>query len=76
MNKDKQRKNECFNANCGFTKDRCLIYRGSECVKLGGKRISLQTATPNQSVPLRVEAQTTFKPYFMVDGWCMDDEWR
>lgn len=75
MNKEKERKIECKNADCGFTKERCLIFHGKECVKLGGKRIPLQSATANESVPLKVEAQTTFKPYFIVDGKAIMDEW-
>lgn len=67
MNIEKQRKLECLDANCGFTKDRCLIYHGSNCVKLGGKRIPLQSATVNHVV--KVEAQTNgMKSYFIVDG--------
>ena len=75
MNLEKKRKLECLTADCGLTKERCLIHHGSNCIKLGGKRIPLQTATPNQSVALRVEGQTNFKAYWIADGWAVTD-WR
>ena len=68
MKIDQRRKLECISADCGFTKERCLIFYGKSCIKLGGNRIPLQTSTPSESFPLSVPAQTTFKPYFIVDG--------
>ena len=73
MNIDKQRKNECLDAECGFTKNRCLIFHGRECVKLGGKRIPLQSATAKDRKPLEIEAQTTFKAYWIRDEWAMNE---
>ena len=75
MNIERIRKLECLGANCGFTKERCLIHHGSNCIKLGGKRIPLQTATPNQRVTFNVEAQATsgMKPYWIIDGKSFDE---
>ena len=73
MNVERKRKLECLDADCGFTKERCLIFHGTNCIKNGGNRIPLQTSTPREIFPLTVAAQTTFKPYFIVDGKADDD---
>lgn len=76
MKVDQKRKLECLNANCGFTKERCLKFLGSTCIKNGGTKIPLQTSTPSESFPLTVPAQTTFKAYWIVDGRANDDDRR
>ncbi|MDA8221481.1 MAG: hypothetical protein M0Z35_07160 [Desulfitobacterium hafniense] len=75
MNLERKRKQECKDANCGLTKERCLKFLGKDCIKNGGTKIPLQSATQGHVSALMVEAQTTFKPYFIVDGRAMDD-WR
>lgn len=75
VNLERKRKIECQNANCGFTKERCLVHYGKECIRNGGSRIPVQSATPSESFPLSIPAQTTFKPYFIV-GEAMDEDWR
>ncbi len=75
MNIDRKRKLECIDAQCGFTKERCLKFLGRECIKLGGTRFPLQSSSVSESFPLSVPAQTSrMKPYFITDGWAIEDE--
>ena len=68
MKIEQRRKLECETANCHLDKSRCLVKFGLMCIKNGGTRIPVQSATVKESIPQIIEAQTTFKPYFIVDG--------
>ena len=72
MKADERRKQECIKANCGLNKSRCLVKHGCDCIRLDGTRIPVQSSV-SESFPLSVQAQTTFKPYFIVDGRAMDE---
>jgi hypothetical protein len=69
VNLERKRKTECLEANCGLTKNRCLRFYGKDCIKNGGSKIPVQSATADESFPLTVQAQTTFKAYFIRDEW-------
>ena len=74
MNIDLRRKQECLGAKCGLDKSRCLIKYGTQCIKNGGTKIPVQSSSVSESFYLTVEAQTTFKPYFITDGWSMEED--
>lgn len=73
MKIDIKRKRECIQAECGLDKERCLIKFGKLCIRNGGSKIPVQTATSNERMALNVEAQTTFKPYYIVDRQALSD---
>lgn len=73
MKVDERRKQECIKANCGLNKSRCLVKHGCDCIRLDGTRIPVQSSV-GESFPLSVQAQTTFKAYFITDGWMINDE--
>ena len=69
MNVDRKRKNECIAADCRFAKDRCLVFYGKDCIRNGGTKIPVQSIATSQRIPLKVEVQTTFNAYWIVDEW-------
>lgn len=74
VNIDKRRKIECLEAECYLDKTRCQVKYGKTCIRNGGTKIPIQSNTVSESFPLTVQAQTTFKPYFIVDGKAIMDE--
>jgi len=71
---DIKRRQECLWGDCGMNKGRCVVRYGNLCIKLGGNRIPVQTATIGDSFPLVVQAQTTFKPYFISNVDELEDD--
>ena len=66
MNREKQHKLECFQADCKYAELQCLSFHGNECKRLGGHRIPLMR---NIDLKPRYDASSpTFKPYFMNGG--------
>lgn len=63
MNLEKRRKLECFNAKCKFAEQRCIVFFGKDCVKLGGTKIPCQRI-PDQFRP-PTQKPMGFKPYFL-----------
>ncbi|MHB1651635.1 MAG: hypothetical protein ACYCVD_04050 [Desulfitobacteriaceae bacterium] len=41
-NLEKQRKLECFQADCKYAEIYCLVYHGNGCAMLGGTKIPVQ----------------------------------
>lgn len=62
------RKNECIRSQC-TSLNRCLIFHGYECQRLGGKKIPKVDVSSsnyfNKSLKPSEEVTTKFKPYFI-----------
>lgn len=63
MNIDRRRKFQCFQSKCKFYEQRCIVYYGYDCAKLGGNRIPIQRIPNEFREP--TQEPTGFKPYFI-----------
>jgi hypothetical protein len=74
LNLERQRKDECQNADCKLDKTRCLVRYGSCRIRAGGTKIPVQCLPDERR---SFQAQTTaMKGYWIVDGRADDrDEW-
>ena len=64
MNVDQRRKQECFQSNCKYAENRCLVYHGRNCIRLDGIRIPVQRSMGEVRVP--IQKPSSMKPYFIT----------
>lgn len=64
MNIDKKRRAECVKSNCKF-KNRCVVFYGNDCTKLGGSKIPVHRVVIEQK-----PKPSLIKPHFdELAGW-------
>lgn len=64
MNLEKKRKQECFQAECKYAENRCLVFHGANCIRLDGNRIPVQRSMGEVRMP--TQKLSAMKPYFLA----------
>lgn len=62
MNIEKRRRQQCFQSGCKYAENRCIVFHGKDCMKLGGKKIPVQRIPTEETLPNK---RPGFKPYFL-----------
>jgi hypothetical protein len=71
---EKLRRLQCFNSNCDKAETFCEVFRGNQCINLGGHKIPVERKSKDCFTPIPTGA----KPYF-CDGRVVRDsrvEWE